>query len=149
MTDGRPHLLIGGVGTGKTAVMVHLTEVLARRGAIPVPVRLRDVSEELNFAELGRKAYCMEVDAAALVKGWGVQATGERAWRWLRKQDRVVVLAAGLEEALVAGDAARDRDKGFATRSAGRGGTTCRWSWRHGPTPRCATSRRRSPSSSR
>lgn len=109
--DGRrPHLLIGGVGAGKTAVMVHLTEVLARHGAVPVPVRLRDVTGELDFAELGRDAYCQEVDEATLMKGWAVQASGGQAWRWLRKQDRVVVLADGLEEVFSVGEDARDRD---------------------------------------
>jgi hypothetical protein len=38
----RPHVLVGGVGTGKTAVLVRLTEFLADEGAVPVPVRLRD-----------------------------------------------------------------------------------------------------------
>ena len=36
----RPHVLVGGVGTGKTAVLVRLTEFLADEGAVPVPIRL-------------------------------------------------------------------------------------------------------------
>ena len=42
----RPHLLVGGVGAGKTAVLVRLTEFLAA-GAVPVPIRLRTPETEL------------------------------------------------------------------------------------------------------
>src|SRR6185437_12859392 len=34
----RPHLLVGGVGAGKTAVLVKLTRLLAERHAVPVPI---------------------------------------------------------------------------------------------------------------
>ena len=40
----RPHLVVGSVGTGKTAVLVQLTKLLAERGAIPVPIQLRDAA---------------------------------------------------------------------------------------------------------
>lgn len=107
----RPYLLIGGVGVGKTAVMVHLTELLAQRGAIPVPVRLREVGEgTLDFSELARSRFCREVDEAMLRKGPVARAIGEQAWRWLRKEDRVVVLADGLEEVFAEGGKERDRD---------------------------------------
>src|SRR5258708_2502906 len=44
MTDlhdrtSRPHIIVGGVGTGKTAVLVRLTEYLAEKRAIPVPIK--------------------------------------------------------------------------------------------------------------
>jgi hypothetical protein len=45
----RPHLLVGGVGTGKTAVLVRLTQLLGESGAIPVPIRLRDAQKDLDF----------------------------------------------------------------------------------------------------
>ena len=107
----RPYLLIGGVGVGKTAVMVRLTEVLAQRGAIPVPVRLREVGErELDFSELARVRFCREVDESLLRKGLVARAVGDQAWRWLRKEDRVVVLADGLEEVFPEGEKERDRD---------------------------------------
>src|SRR2546423_798340 len=48
----RPYLLVGGVGVGKTAVLVQLTKMLAEHRAVPVPVRLRDVETELNFGEM-------------------------------------------------------------------------------------------------
>jgi NACHT domain len=107
----RPYLLVGGVGVGKTAVMVRLTEVLAQRGAIPVPVRLRDVGEGvLDFSELARVRFCREVDESLLREGLVARAVGDQAWRWLRKEDRVVVLADGLEEVFAEGEKERDRD---------------------------------------
>src|SRR6266496_2075794 len=45
----RPHVVIGGVGAGKTALLVRLTKLLAERGVVPVPVRLRDAQESLDF----------------------------------------------------------------------------------------------------
>jgi hypothetical protein len=42
----RPHLLVDGVGTGKTAVLVQLTEMLAEYRAVPVPIRSRDVETD-------------------------------------------------------------------------------------------------------
>jgi hypothetical protein len=107
----RPYVLVGGVGVGKTAVMVRLTELLAERGAIPVPVRLREVGEgSLDCSELARQRFCHEVDEALLRKGLVARASGEQAWRWLRKEDRVVVLADGLEEVFAGGEKQRDRD---------------------------------------
>src|SRR5215510_3359747 len=48
----RPHLLVGGVGTGKTAVLVRLTQMLGERRAIPVPIRLRDAQDDLDFHKM-------------------------------------------------------------------------------------------------
>lgn len=103
----RPHLLVGGVGDGKTAVLLHLTRLLAanRNDAIPVPVRLRDAQSVLDFEELARRRFLREVER------WLVSdAEGDKIWRKLREQDRIIVLADGLEEALSAGDAVRSRD---------------------------------------
>jgi hypothetical protein len=101
----RPHVVIGGVGTGKTALLVRLTELLADRGAVPVPVRLRDAQDRLDFRELARLRFLAEADAALLS-----DAEGEKVWRELCKDDRVVVLADGLEEALIAGEVEAERD---------------------------------------
>jgi hypothetical protein len=104
----RPHVLVGGVGAGKTAVVVRLTELLARRGAVPVPVGLRGAAE-LDFTELARRQFLREIDGRV-----GSDAEGEKAWRSLLREDKIVVLADGLEEALCDGEAggrrARDRD---------------------------------------
>jgi NACHT domain len=102
----RPYLLVGGVGTGKTAVLVQLTEMLAEYRAVPVPVRLRDVETELNFGEVARKQFCKEVDSGTLPDG-----QSDKVWRQLRRDDKIVVLADGLEEAFPEGNEnEKDRD---------------------------------------
>jgi hypothetical protein len=101
----RPHVVIGGVGTGKTALLVRLTKLLAEQGAVPVPVRLRDAQGRLDFRELARVRFLAEADAKLLS-----DAEGEKVWRQLCKDDRVVVLADGLEEALIEGEVEKERD---------------------------------------
>jgi hypothetical protein len=103
--DRRPHILIGGVGAGKTAVLVLLTKLLARGGATPVPIRLRDAQDGLDFQELARRKFQSEVDPILLSQG-----EGDRIWRYLLKTDRIVVLADGLEEALGKQEKGKDRD---------------------------------------
>lgn len=103
--DRRPHVLIGGVGTGKTAVLVLLTRRLAELGAVPIPLRLRDAEHDIDFHELACRRFHAEVDARLLSNG-----EGDKLWRHLRKDDRVVVIADSLEEALSEGDEERDRD---------------------------------------
>jgi hypothetical protein len=100
-----PHVIIGGVGTGKTALLVRLTKLLADRRAVPVPVRLRDAQEELDFRALARERFLADADAALLS-----DAEGEKVWRQLCKDDRIVVLADGLEEALIDEKTNKERD---------------------------------------
>ena len=101
----RPHVVIGGVGTGKTALLVRLTELLAGQDAVPVPVSLREAREQLDFRQLARDRFLADADTQLLS-----DTEGERVWRQLCKDDRVVVLADGLEEALIEGEAEKDRD---------------------------------------
>lgn len=101
----RPHVVVGGVGAGKTALIVQLTKLLAERGAVPVPVRLRDAQDDLDFRELGRRRFLADAEGALLT-----DADKERVWWELCKNDRIVVLADGLEEALIEGGAHKDRD---------------------------------------
>jgi hypothetical protein len=101
----RPHVIVGGVGTGKTAVLVRLTELLAEKHAIPVPIRLRDAASELDFENLARDRFLSEVNA-----GLFAFAEGESIWRRLRNDGKIIVLADGLEEALVAPGAEPERD---------------------------------------
>jgi hypothetical protein len=109
----RPHVLVGGVGTGKTAVVVRLTELLARRHAVPVPVRLRGAAE-LDFTELAKRQFLREVD-----EGMSSDDEGEKTWRRLLRDDRIVVLADGLEEALCEEDeSARPWDRDTQIRNA-------------------------------
>jgi hypothetical protein len=101
----RPHVVIGGVGTGKTALLVRLTQLLAERGAVPVPVRLRDAQEGLDFRKLARERFVADTSTRL-----HSDTEGEQVWREFCKNDQVVVLADGLEEALIEGNAQKERD---------------------------------------
>lgn len=94
----RPYLLVGGVGVGKTAVLVRLTELLARQNAVPVAIRLRDATDgtELNFERLARRRFADEAPRGILARG-----KTERVWQQLIADDKPVVIADGLEEALL------------------------------------------------
>jgi hypothetical protein len=101
----RPHVVTGSVATGKTALLVRLTKLLAERGAVPIPVRLQDAQSMLRFRELARWRFLAEAEAVLQSDD-----EGEKIWRQLLKNDQIVVLADGLEEALIEGDAEQDRD---------------------------------------
>ena len=72
----RPHILVGGVGTGKTAVLVKLTELLADKRAVPVPIRLRDADEVLDFESLAQRRFLSEVNQRLISS-----SEGETIWR--------------------------------------------------------------------
>lgn len=103
----RPYLLVGGVGAGKTAVLVRLTELLARQNAVPVPVRLRDAADgaELNFERLARQRFAQEAPKGVLAR-----SKTDRVWQQLLADDKPVVLADGLEEALLDDGRQQNRD---------------------------------------
>lgn len=101
--DRQPHVLIGGVGTGKTAVLIQLTKLLSACGAVPVPVRLRDAQDDLDFHGLAYKRFYNQVSQRLPSK-----EQGDKIWRHLRKDQRIVVVADGLEEAL--SESNKDRD---------------------------------------
>ncbi|MFF3336891.1 NACHT domain-containing protein [Streptomyces sp. NPDC002888] len=103
----RPYLLVGGVGVGKTAVLVRLTELLARQRAVPVPIRLRDaVSEaDLNFERMAKRRFAEETPQGTLAR-----TKIERVWQQLLADDKPVVIADGLEEALLDDSLQQNRD---------------------------------------
>ncbi|AUG75533.1 hypothetical protein CFP65_0571 [Kitasatospora sp. MMS16-BH015] len=101
----RPHVVVGAIGTGKTALVVRLTGMLARKGAFPVPIRLRDAQQELDFGKLAFEHFSRIVEPRT-----HSLAETDRIWRRLRRQDKIVVLADGLEEALSGPDRTADRD---------------------------------------
>ncbi|MET9511935.1 NACHT domain-containing protein [Streptomyces flavidovirens] len=101
----RTHVVVGGVGTGKTALVVLLTEQLARRNALAVPLRLRSAEKELDFRKLAFERFSREVQGHIRS-----DAEAEKVWRRLCQQGRIVVLADGLEEALTAPELADERD---------------------------------------
>jgi hypothetical protein len=101
----RPHVVVGGIGTGKTALLVRLTQLLAQQRAVPVAVRLRDARDKLDFGDLARKKFLADLQSGLLS-----DTEGEKVWRQLLKESRVVVLADGLEEALIADQVQTERD---------------------------------------
>ncbi|MFI5529880.1 NACHT domain-containing protein [Kitasatospora sp. NPDC051853] len=104
----RPYILVGGVGSGKTAVLVQLTQLLAEKGAVPVPVHLRGADldrDDFNFGELAKRRFCDEVDPGVLSR-----AQAERVWRQICMDDKAVVIADGLEEAFIEGEEQWNRD---------------------------------------
>ena len=102
----RPHLLVGGVGAGKTAVLVKLTRLLAERHAVPVPIRLRDATDGLNFREMAHSRFLDMAESSRLSAD-----DAEKVWRQLSKDDKIVVIADGLEEALTEGTASVHEDR--------------------------------------
>jgi hypothetical protein len=104
----RPYVLVGGVGSGKTAVLVQLTQLVAEKGALPVPLHLRRVDladGNLNFSELAKNRFCDLVDP-----GVTSRAQAERVWRQLCMDDKSIVIADGLEEAFSDDPQQVDRD---------------------------------------
>lgn len=101
----RTHVVVGSIGTGKTALVVLLTRQLARYNAVPVPLRLRGVQGELNFRQLAFERFSREVQGY-IRSG----AEEEKVWRRMCQQGRIVVLADGLEEALTGEELAEERD---------------------------------------
>ncbi|MFF0822839.1 ATP-binding protein [Micromonospora haikouensis] len=91
-----PTVIVGGVGSGKTATLVALTRELARRGIVPVPIRLHDAQDkgQLDFEQLARDRFLEEVNSRLYS-----DAQAGRLWRMLRWGNRLAVLADGLEEA--------------------------------------------------
>jgi hypothetical protein len=91
----RPIVLVGGVGIGKTAVLARLTQLLAERGAVPVPIRLRAVQDgKLDLLDLARRKF---LDTAPVLSN----AEADKIWRRLWSNDQIVIVADGLEEALM------------------------------------------------
>ena len=84
--------------------MVLLTEMLAKRRAIPVPIRLRD-AKTLDFSALAKVQFMENVNERLTSAG-----EGEKVWRRLLQDGRIVVLADGLEEALTQKEDAEERD---------------------------------------
>ncbi|WP_141722183.1 ATP-binding protein [Micromonospora haikouensis] len=90
-----PTIIVGGVGSGKTATLVALTRQLARRGILPIPIRLHDAQDKnhLDFEQMARDRFLQEINARLYS-----DSQGARLWRMLRWGNRLAVLADGLEE---------------------------------------------------
>ncbi|RKN47681.1 ATP-binding protein [Micromonospora endolithica] len=90
-----PMVLVGGVGAGKSAILLRLTHELARRGVVPIVLRVRDLDfrDGLDFEKAARQHFTDFIDPF-LYSG----AQGDRLWRQLRWSNQIAVLADGLEE---------------------------------------------------
>jgi hypothetical protein len=111
---GRPQVLIGDIGTGKTGVLIRLTELLAEQGTIPVPIRLPPDNFELDFEALAQERFLGEVNADLLSA-----ADGETIWRRLRRERKICVLVDGIDAVLI-GEPERDSVIRDAIRKARR-----------------------------
>ncbi|WBB47416.1 NACHT domain-containing protein [Verrucosispora sp. WMMA2044] len=114
----RPLLLVGSIGTGKTATLVRLSEMLLATNVIPVGIDLRTVasSEKLNFRQLALEQFESTIDGQ--LHG---SAEADKVWRRLHLENRIVVVADGLEEVLT--DTAQPADRDSVLREAFRRAT--------------------------
>ncbi|MGS2615477.1 NACHT domain-containing protein [Micromonospora sp. LZ34] len=112
----RPLLLVGGIGTGKTATLVRLAEMLMATDVVPIGIDLRTVtdSEKLNFHQLAQAQFERTIDTQLHAAG-----EADKVWRRLCLENRIVVLADGLEEVLA--DTAQPADRDSLLREAVRG----------------------------
>ncbi|MEU4644775.1 NACHT domain-containing protein [Micromonospora sp. NPDC023814] len=115
-TTRRPLLLVGGIGTGKTATLARLAEMLMATDVVPIGIDLRTVTdpEKLNFHQLALEQFQRTIDTRLHAAG-----EADRMWRRLWLDNRIVVLADGLEEVLA--DAAQPADRDSVLREAVRG----------------------------
>ncbi|MFI5872600.1 hypothetical protein ACIBAH_09175 [Streptomyces sp. NPDC051445] len=85
---------------------------------MPVPVRLRDAKDgaDLNFERLARERFAQEAP-----KGVPARTKTDRVWQQLLADDRPVVLADGLEEALLDDGRQQNRVRHGTPPAFGRG----------------------------
>jgi hypothetical protein len=100
----QPQVVVGSLGAGKTTVLVQLTKLLAKRGVIAVPINLRNAQDNLDFRALALHQF---LEATG---GDVADANAIKNWRQLCEEDKVVVLADALEEALVGAEVQAGRD---------------------------------------
>ncbi|MCM0673208.1 NACHT domain-containing protein [Micromonospora phytophila] len=112
----RPLLLVGGIGTGKTTTLVRLAEMLMATNVVPIGIDLRTVTdpEKLNFHQLAQAQFERTIDTQLHAAG-----EADKMWRRLWLENRIVVLADGLEEVLA--DTAQPADRDSLLREAVRG----------------------------
>ncbi|MEH1053694.1 NACHT domain-containing protein [Micromonospora sp. CPCC 206171] len=112
----RPLLLVGGIGTGKTTTLVRLAEMLMATDVVPIGIDLRTVTapEQLNFHQLAQAQFERTIDTQLHSAG-----EADKVWRRLWLENRIVVLADGLEEVLA--DNAQPADRDSLLREAIRG----------------------------
>lgn len=89
---GGAQLLIGPTGSGKTMVLLKLTQYLAARGDVPVPVSMLDMPAGCDLETWARQAYRRAFPNRP-------EEEAEKLWRWLRRGKYIIVLVDDLEKA--------------------------------------------------
>jgi len=87
-----PQLVVGQAGEGKTTLLAHLAEHLARRRYVPVPVSLHGDEEFDSFLDLAHRAFSKTVDEQLAGRD-----EGDRIWRWICRSGRLVILVDDLQ----------------------------------------------------
>jgi hypothetical protein len=107
---GGAQIVFGEAGAGKTTFLLQLAGHLAQRGALPVVVPLRGLPAPLQLHEMARTQLLGHVRAFLRSA-----AEGDKIWRALWAEGSVVILADGLDEAML-GTSTDERS--IATKSA-------------------------------
>lgn len=96
----RPQLVVGELGTGKTALLARLAQHAARRGLVPVVVGLEDEATGLDLLAQARRAFARAMaDRLA-------ESEADRIWNQLLNADRTMVLVDNVDVALHRGPGA-------------------------------------------
>jgi hypothetical protein len=91
-------LICGDLGAGKTVFLLALASHLAEQGLVPVFVSLRHENPPFDLPALAQRSFLRGVGSHLFSA-----AAADRLWREVWRQRRIVVLADGLDEALVEG----------------------------------------------
>jgi hypothetical protein len=91
----RPQVVLGGIGAGKTTTAVQLTKWLADRGAVPIPLELGDVDDDLDLFDLAKEKFVENVEDKLLSED-----QGDRVWRKLCADGSIVVIGDALDASL-------------------------------------------------
>jgi hypothetical protein len=112
---GVPHVVIGPAGSGKTTFLQEIVSECARNQAVPVPIRLDRLSDNIDDAV--RKSYLDCIDP------WvRASSDGDRVWRTVKATNRVVAVCDGVDDwrakaGLTPGDALRALEDAFRNAS--------------------------------
>lgn len=87
---GTTLVLVGPTGSGKTMVLLKLTQELTRRGQVPVPVSLRD-RDTVDFEGLARDAFHEAFPQRT-------EEEADKQWRWLRRSGLITLIVDDLEK---------------------------------------------------
>jgi hypothetical protein len=87
---GTALVLVGPTGSGKTMVLLKLTQELTRRGQVPVPVSLRD-RDTVDFEGLARDAFHEAFPQRT-------EEEADKQWRWLRRRGLITLIVDDLEK---------------------------------------------------